>query len=79
MPPDPKKHNETNSPDTIRLSKLITLRQTAAALGCSISAVSRMAGRGELRVYRSVAGGIVRIYAASLRDHIDRNTFGAVR
>lgn len=58
---------------------MVTVAEAAKALNVSKRTIARLYRTGELRVVRSVAGGVLRIYSDSLRDWVERNSYGGER
>ena len=62
---------------TIPLPTFVTLAEVAEALHVSKPTAVRLVRRGELRSYRPNGfGGVVLVFADSLADHVERNSYG---
>jgi excisionase family DNA binding protein len=64
---------------TSAVPALLTIGEAAAAARVSKPTIVRAYGKGELRVFRTPLGGVVRIHADSLDAWIERNSFGGSR
>lgn len=65
-----------NGRATASLPELMTLAEAAAVARVAKSTVARACRRGELRVFRTLGGGVIRVYADSLREYIAAHSYG---
>lgn len=75
----PKPNPRTTVSELVRLPELLTIDEAARKAGVAKSTIVRAYDAGQLRVFRTPAGGRVLVHADSLARWIEKNSVGGVR
>lgn len=63
----------------VLIPRLISVREAAQLVGVATATITRAYRCGEIRVFRTPRGGVVRVYADSLAQWVLANSYGSAK